>query len=621
MSHITLYRKYRSQRFDELIGQEHIVTTLSNAIEMDRLAHATIFSGPRGTGKTSTARILAKSLNCEKGPSVTPCLECGLCKKITHGTSVDVIEIDAASNTGVDNIRDLNEQVNFMPVECRTKIYIIDEVHMLSTGAFNALLKTLEEPPAQTIFILATTEPHKIPVTIHSRCQSLHFRRLKLDEITGHLSNIATKEGLQIDEAATRLVAQNSQGCMRDALSLLDQIRSFKGNQITGDDVQMILGTSNVEALLEFVQQFLSGDQKGVLQLLKKFSNEGLHVNQLTQDIANVFRSLIFVQLGLESELDFDDIRIALMKPLAAQVDAARLLALTEAFSRLEMDLRWYPQPDVLLQLKTLVLMSAEPGVAPAPRAVAPPVQQAPRPAPVAQSAPVAPPVQQAPVAPRQAPVQQAPAAAPVAPAPVAPPVQQSPVYAPVAPTPPVQQQAPVSPAPAPVAVAAPEVKKAPVVKPTSIEGYADKWQAVLGRVTKENRGLAPILTGSFIADVTGSKMTIRLGQEFRFFLEKLKDAKYQTFLGAIIKEECGFSGQLAFEIEEGEVDYSDDSDNTSVATDTTVDASSTPTVSGSDSQPGQPVPSEPVAEAAPDAAVAQSRLNQIVEMFEGSVV
>ena len=227
MAYVALYRQWRPQDFDALVGQKAVKTTLKNALASGKIAHAYLFSGPRGTGKTSMARILAKALNCEQGPTAEPCGQCGNCQRIVQGTSLDVIEIDAASNTSVDNIRDLREQVAFTPAESRYKVYIIDEVHMLSAGAFNALLKTLEEPPSYVIFILATTESHKIPVTIQSRCQRYDFHRISIDTIAGRLRELMEKEQIPVEEKAIRYVAKAGDGSMRDALSLLDQCITF----------------------------------------------------------------------------------------------------------------------------------------------------------------------------------------------------------------------------------------------------------------------------------------------------------------------------------------------------------------------------------------------------------
>ncbi len=242
MEYLVLARKFRPQYFEEVVGQEHVVKTLKNAISQGRVAHAFLFAGPRGIGKTSVARILAKSLNCEKGPTPTPCGECANCKEITDGRSLDVREIDGASNRGIDEIRELRENVKFAPAASKYKVYIIDEVHMLTREAFNALLKTLEEPPAHVIFIFATTESHKVPATIMSRCQCYDFRRISLKEIIANLGKIAAAEGIQVSKSALGWIAEAGDGSMRDAQSVFDQVISYAGKEIKDADVEENLG-------------------------------------------------------------------------------------------------------------------------------------------------------------------------------------------------------------------------------------------------------------------------------------------------------------------------------------------------------------------------------------------
>ncbi len=248
MSYVALYRRWRPQNFASLVGQQPVKTALSNALTSGRIAHAYLFAGPRGTGKTSTARILAKALNCADGPTAEPCGSCKNCMRITDGTSMDVFEIDAASNRGIDEIKNLREQLAFTPVDCRYKIYIIDEVHMLTTEAFNALLKTLEEPPSHVIFILATTDPHKIPATIHSRCQRFDFRRVTVDETVEHLKMIADASGIRTEPEALRMIAVQAEGGMRDALSLFDQC-GVMSDAITVKAVKDILGIVGQEMM------------------------------------------------------------------------------------------------------------------------------------------------------------------------------------------------------------------------------------------------------------------------------------------------------------------------------------------------------------------------------------
>ena len=264
MSYVALYRKFRPQNFEDVKGQEHIVTTLKNQIKADRIGHAYLFCGTRGTGKTTIAKILAKAVNCEHPVDGSPCNECETCKAISAGTSMNVIEIDAASNNGVDNIREIREEVAYRPAEGRYKVYIIDEVHMLSTGAFNALLKTLEEPPSYVIFILATTEAHKIPITILSRCQRYDFRRITVDTISERLSELMEKEGTEVEEKAIRYIAKAADGSMRDALSLLDQcIAFYLGEKLTYEKALDVLGAVDMEVFSELLRKVLAQDTAG----------------------------------------------------------------------------------------------------------------------------------------------------------------------------------------------------------------------------------------------------------------------------------------------------------------------------------------------------------------------
>src|SRR5919206_4545550 len=266
MKYQVIARKFRPQVFDDVVGQKPIVQTLQNAIQLNRIGHAYLFSGPRGVGKTTTARILAKGLNCEQGPTITPCNVCASCLEIASGRSIDVFEIDAASNTGVDNIRELRENAKYAAARARYKIFIIDEVHMLSTSAFNALLKILEEPPPHVVFIMATTERHKVPATILSRCQQFIFRTISAVEIQAHLLQIADRAGVKIDDRALSYIVKASEGSMRDAQSLLDQIISFSGQEVVDEDVRDVLGFIPAEVLDRTLEGLAQRDSKSLLE-------------------------------------------------------------------------------------------------------------------------------------------------------------------------------------------------------------------------------------------------------------------------------------------------------------------------------------------------------------------
>jgi DNA polymerase-3 subunit gamma/tau len=299
MSYIVLARKYRPQSFGEVYAQEHVTEILHNAIQSKRIAHAYLFTGPRGVGKTSMARIMAKSLNCEKGPTVSPCNECNNCLEITSGTSTDVIEIDGASNTGVDDIRELQKELLYAPSKSRYKIYIIDEVHMLSKSAFNALLKTLEEPPENVVFIFATTEPQKVLATIISRCQRYDFKRIPIDSIVKRLREITTQEQIQIDGESLHLIARKADGGMRDALSLLDQVISYCQNDIVIKQVRNIFGLVPNQVYNELLRLIHSKDTNALLTQLQSIFEHGMDLQDLINNMMEYIRVVILRQLGL----------------------------------------------------------------------------------------------------------------------------------------------------------------------------------------------------------------------------------------------------------------------------------------------------------------------------------
>lgn len=292
MSYIVFARKYRPQAFDEVVGQSHITTTLKNAISQNRVAHAYIFAGPRGVGKTTTARILAKALNCEKGPTDNPCNVCTSCTEITQGISLDILEIDGASNRGIDEIRNLRENVKFSPSKGKFKIYIIDEVHMLTQEAFNALLKTLEEPPAHVKFIFATTQAHKVPPTILSRCQRFDFRRISIKDIVGSLKTITKKEALKADDEALILIAKHSDGSMRDAQVVLDQISSFTEGKIGPEDASKILGAVSDDILFDLADSINLRDPVKALKIIDELADEGKDIIQVILYLIEHFRNL-----------------------------------------------------------------------------------------------------------------------------------------------------------------------------------------------------------------------------------------------------------------------------------------------------------------------------------------
>ena len=359
MSYLVLARKWRPQVFEELVGQEHVTRTLQNAIAANRMAHAFLFTGPRGVGKTSAARILAKAMNCLEGPTQKPCGQCENCLEIAGSNSIDVLEIDGASNTGVDNVRELRENVRYLPSKSKYKIYIIDEVHMLSASAFNALLKTLEEPPSHVLFVFATTEPHKIPLTILSRCQRFDFRRVPLNMIVERLHTIVNTEGVKIDDETLTLIAREAEGSMRDALSLLDQAISYGGKEITGEDVFTLLGIADRKVLFDLSGAIFLKDAKRCLALVDELYTRGYDLGQFCKDFLNHFRNLLIVKLegGSSSTLALPEHEVKDLLDQAAGVSFEDLHRLFQILLRGEELMARTPFPKIVLEM-TVVEMA-----------------------------------------------------------------------------------------------------------------------------------------------------------------------------------------------------------------------------------------------------------------------
>ena len=363
MSYMALYRKWRPNDFDEVKGQDVIVQTLRNQIIYNRIGHAYLFCGTRGTGKTSIAKLFAKTVNCQNPVDGNPCNECPSCCSINEQRSMDVIEIDAASNNGVDHIREIREQVQYAPIEGRYKVYIIDEVHMLSQGAFNALLKTLEEPPSYVIFILATTEKHKIPVTILSRCQKYDFKRISLDTITNHLADLMAKEGISAEEKALRYIARAADGSMRDALSLLDQCIAFYLNQtLTYENVLEVLGTVDTSVFSNLLRHILHQDTGAVLDVIDQIIIEGRELSQFLADFLWYLRNLLILkdQQGMEDSLDLSSEAIAVLKEESAMIDSNTLLRFIRILSDLSNQIRNATQKRVLLEVGFIKLCTPQ---------------------------------------------------------------------------------------------------------------------------------------------------------------------------------------------------------------------------------------------------------------------
>ena len=359
MAYTALYRKFRPNEFEDVKGQEHIVTTLKNQIKADRIGHAYLFCGTRGTGKTTVAKIFAKAVNCEHPVDGSPCGECASCRRIADGSSMNVIEIDAASNNGVDNIREIREEVNYSPAQGRFKVYIIDEVHMLSVGAFNALLKTLEEPPSYVIFILATTEPHKIPITILSRCQRYDFKRITIDTIADRLQELIRKEGVEAEDRAIRYIAKAADGSMRDALSLLDQcIAFYLGQRLTYEHALEVLGAVDTEIFSALLRNLLKKDVTACIRTLEELVIAGRELGQFVMDFTWYLRNLLLVQSAEDCEelIDTSAESLARLKEEAQMVAPEVLTRYIQVCSALTGQLRYSTQKRILIEIAIIKL-------------------------------------------------------------------------------------------------------------------------------------------------------------------------------------------------------------------------------------------------------------------------
>ena len=360
MSYTALYRKFRPDRFEDVKGQDHIVTTLRNQIKADRIGHAYLFTGTRGTGKTTIAKLFAKAVNCEHPVDGSPCGECRSCKTIASGASVNVIEIDAASNNGVDNIREIIDEVSYSPVEGKYKVYIIDEVHMLSIGAFNALLKTLEEPPSYVIFILATTEVHKIPITILSRCQRYDFKRINIDTIADRLQELMDKEQVAVQDKALRYIAKTADGSMRDALSLLDQCIAFHfGEELTYDKVLDVLGAVDTRVFSELLGFIREQNIVSCISLLEEVVMQGRELTQFVADITWYLRNLLLVKTSdsdIEDVIDVSSDNLVRLKEAAQQMEAETIMRYIRIFSELSGQVKYATQKRILIEMTLIKL-------------------------------------------------------------------------------------------------------------------------------------------------------------------------------------------------------------------------------------------------------------------------
>jgi len=360
MGYIVFARKWRPLGFDSVVGQDHIVGTLRRAIETDRVAHAYIFTGTRGVGKTTTARILARALNCEKGPTATPCGECAACKDILSGSSFDVMEIDGASNNSVDDIRELRDNIGYSSMAGKYRVIVIDEVHMLSKAAFNALLKTLEEPPQNVIFILATTDPQKVPATILSRCQRYDFRRVSAERLAAHLAKICEAEGVSFEKSALTLVARKAEGSVRDSLSLLDQVCSFCGGNLSEKEVRSVLGLVGTDTYRALMKNIREKNRAEALSAVENTLFDGFDLPEFVMGLQEHVRNLLFAAIpgALESRgIDIEASEAGVYAEEAKDFAEADLLRMAEIVKKAEQELRWSAYPRFLVELMILKLL------------------------------------------------------------------------------------------------------------------------------------------------------------------------------------------------------------------------------------------------------------------------
>ncbi len=509
----SLYRKWRSQTFDELVGQEHVIQTLRNAVVEDRIGHAYLFTGPRGVGKTSMARLLAKAVNCEAEPVRRPCGECSMCIAISDGRAVDVIEMDAASHTSVDDARDLIDRVQFRPAQGRYKVYVIDEVHMLSTAAFNALLKTLEEPPAHAIFILATTELHKVPATIVSRCQRFVFARHTIADIARHLLRVAEAEQIQLDVAAAHAIARSATGSMRDALGVLEQLASFTSGVVKLEHVTSLLGMTSAGEVDALIAALLAADVAGALRAVNSVADQGADIRQFTRDLVERLRMLLLrVATGTSALDDVHPDEREVLEGWAAQAHAGALVHWIKLLSNLDFQLRTSPYGHLPLELAVVEALVAPPPAA-TPAASAAPARSSNAPASPARRASFSKPAQPVPVA-APPPAASPPASEP--PQPAVPPADAQ-AIAPPAPAAPAPVAAP--PAPTVTSPSAPPAEREVVHAVAAELGLFDQVEAVWAEVIRDvrpyNKNLQAVLNSIHPVDVEANTLLLQAPSPF----------------------------------------------------------------------------------------------------------
>jgi len=524
LSHVSFYRKWRPQTFEDVAGQERVTRTLQNAIATGRIVHAYLFCGHRGSGKTTTARILAKCLNCAHGPTPTPCNACPACLAISAGASLDVIEIDAASNRGIDEIRDLRDKVRLVPVEGRYKVYIIDEAHMLTTEAANALLKTLEEPPAHAVLVLVTTEPHRLPATITSRTQRFDFKRIPQATIVERLRAIASAESLAVDDDALALIARAADGALRDAESLLDQLNAFCRGTITKADVLAVLGVVDEEVAYQLAQAVIDGDAGRCLTLTAQVIDEGRDVRQILRGLVEQFRDLLVAAVVPEpgTIVETTEQRLAALRAQAAGLAPGVIVQYIRIFAAAEAEARAATQPRVVLEMA--LLRAARPGLDPSLEGLAARIaalEQAAgggRPRAGGEAAP-----------PREG-------AAAAAPAPAE--RERRPADRPSKQAPPRSAEPAASEPPAQAAAG-----------PLTIDGLRTRWPDVMEAVKQRTRAVHAYLLESAPRGVAGDEIV--LGVRHQFHLERLEDSKNRGIVGDAVTRVLGTSFRVRFMLDE----------------------------------------------------------------------
>ncbi|HLW60701.1 MAG TPA: DNA polymerase III subunit gamma/tau [bacterium] len=542
VSHVSFYRKWRPQTFDDVIGQERVTRTLQNAITANRIVHAYLFCGHRGTGKTTTARILAKALNCEHGPTPTPCNTCAICEAIGNGVSLDVIEIDAASNRGIDEIRDLREKVKLMPVEGRHKVYIIDEAHMLTSEAANALLKTLEEPPPHAIFVLVTTEPHRLPATITSRTQRFDFRRISQTAIVERLRTMAESEGITAADDAFGLIARSADGALRDAESVLDQLSAFCQGRITKADVLAVLGLIEEEVAHQVTDAVIAGDAAACLEIAHRVIAEGRDVRQILRSLVEHFRDLLVVAVVGDPRaiVETSEDRLETLRVQSARLTPGAILQQIRILTAAEAEVRFATQPRVVLEMALLKL--SRPEVDATIEGLAARVEalerqggsgSAPRPA---VERPPAPPKDETPT-----------------PGPGAPPARPSTRRSPRGPRSEAAEAAPspIAAAPAPAVAPSPAGPSEGATTGVDLEVVLARWGRLMDEVKQRTRSVHAFLLESAPRAVEGSDLVLAV--RHKFHLENLHEIKNRRLVEELLAVVVGVPLRLRLVLGETE--------------------------------------------------------------------